>query len=68
MEELFKQCLLCGVPHYNNSKLCFKCQDKDLTLYNKELIGKDFEKTMKNINEMVEVIFNYDIQNIRLRR
>ena len=65
---MFKECILCGIPHYNDSKLCFECEYKDLPLYNKELIGKDFGKTMNNINEMAEVIFNCEINTIRLRR
>ena len=66
---MFKECLLCGIPHYNEGCLCFKCDGKHhLALYNKEFIGKDFGETLDNINKMVEVIFNVDINKVRLRR
>lgn len=65
---MFKECLLCGVPHYNDNSLCFKCDDKHLTLYNKEFIGKDFEDTVDKVNQMVNVIFNADISKVRIRR
>lgn len=65
---MFKECLLCGIPHYNEGCLCFKCDDKHLALYNKEFIGKDFGETLDNVNQMVEVIFNVDINKVRVRR
>ena len=64
---MFKEWLLCGIPHYNDNSLCFKCDDGHLTLYNKELLGKDFEETMDNTNKAIDVVFNVNINNVRLR-
>jgi len=65
---MLKECLLCGIPHSNDNSFCFKCDDKHLTLYNKELFGKDFDKIVSKPNKTIEVVFDINIEKIHLRR
>ena len=66
-EDIFKKCVLCGIPFYTEGPTCPRCLNEhgELPIYNPALLNLDFKT---DYSKEINTIFNPDIKEIRLPR